>query len=304
MREVSPVRQLRAPTDRALVVFVRPSTEAKSVPAHVVDEQRQYLGSVPAGGHFSVVRNPGPQRFYVYADDEDVVAADLGPGLVYFIEVTPQMGGVKPRFSFRAARRGSDLFPYKAAWVDDTTQYRVDFKSAREAMAGEAAAMARVVKNGEERLEAYQGAEKADHVLAATDGHTSPGVPGRPPRFVAPAVAMQPAQTVPAPVGRPPPRPPATQPQAGPQQPPGFIPEEFPSVAPPGPPPEVKPEAPTVVGDLPRGYPRGSTIRINLKNGQSFTGEVKNETRVDLKIVNSTGTHLFDFEEIASIDRL
>ena len=111
MREVSPVRQLKAPADRALVVFVRPSSGASGVQAHVMDGAGTFLGSAVAGGHFSVVRDPGPQKFVVWSEDEDVLAANLAPGLVYFVEIAPAVGGMRTRFTMRASRRGSHIWP-------------------------------------------------------------------------------------------------------------------------------------------------------------------------------------------------
>lgn len=324
MREVNPVRVLKAPADRALVVFVRPAGGGSKALAHVMDEQGTFLGSVPEGGHFSVVRNPGPQQFVVWSEAEDILVATLAPGLVYFVQIDAETGGSRARFTMRASRRGSNLFPYREAWIEDTTQFRVDLKSAKDAMAEEAPMFKQVLKDAAERLGTYTGAELAAHTLVATDGHSAVGIPGQL-RAVAPVVASAPVPVA-RPVSRPPPRPAAqpygyqtqpTQPQPNHAQPapaqpqpqpvqPGFTPEDFPSPPPPGAPPEVEhdPNASTATIEIPRGWPRGSMVRVTLKNGKVFTGEVKNETRVDLKIVNAQGTHLFDFEEMTSVERV
>lgn len=323
MREVNPVRVLKAPVDRALVVFVRPQTVASKSLAHVMDEQGTFLGSAPAGGHFSVVRNPGPQKFIVWSEAEDVLVATLAPGLVYFVEINVETGGTRERFTMRASRRGSQIFPYREQWLEETTQYRVDLKSAKDAMAEEAPMFKQVLKDAAERLGTYSGAELAAHTLVVTDGHSAVGIPAQARQLTA-AVAPVAQQPAVRPVSRPPPRPAANpqpygyqtqptpqpnyqQPQAQPAQPaPGFMPEEFPTPPPPGAPPEVAhdPNASSAPIEIPRGYPRGSMVRITLKDGKVFTGEVKNETKVDLKIVNPQGTHLFDFDEMASVERI
>lgn len=153
MREVNPVRQLKAPVDRALVVFVRTSTDDAELPAHVMDE-KTFLGTAVAGGHFSVVRPVGRQQFIVFSGNTaDAMVAELAAGLVYFVELAPSQGSGPARILFKTSARGTNIFPFKAEWIEETTQFRVDLQVAKDEMSAETEKRrALVVKDVNERL--------------------------------------------------------------------------------------------------------------------------------------------------------
>ena len=68
-----------------------------------------------------------------------------------------------------------------------------------------------------------------------------------------------------------------------------------------GPPPELLPEP---EGVIKRGYLRGTVVRVKLKNGTVWLGEVVRETKVDLKISVGGSNQLLDFEDMASVEEL
>ena len=305
MREVSPARQLKAPADKSLVVFVRASEDAAELPAHVMDDQAAFLGTAVPGGHFSVVRPVGRQTFIVFTGDQaDALVADLAPGLVYFCELSPSKGAGPARFLFKASARGTNLFPYKEEWIEETTQFRVDPQVAKQTMAAATQKQGeKVVKDANERLRKYVGIELTEHTLAQTDGHSATGIPGTV-RYAAPAPVPVPiALPVATPVGTPA-QPatvvaaPAPAPVAAPAPAPtpGFLPEEFPPPPPPGPPPELAPHK--------RKYAKGTVVRVKLKNGTTWLGEVVRQTKVDLKIIVGGSPQLLDFEDMASVEEL
>jgi len=178
MREVDAKQPLQAPADRALVVFVRSSAFGWAVRAHVMDDQENFLGTAIAGGHFSVLRPPGKQKFVVWSEAADVLVADLAPGLVYFVEVNPAMGLMRARFNFRASHRGTDLFPFKAEYIEGTSRYEVDAQRAKAETADDRDERREMLAAGNEKLREYAGRELAEHTLAPDDGHASVGVPG------------------------------------------------------------------------------------------------------------------------------
>ncbi len=289
MRQVDPVRQLKAPAEESLVVFVRPSFEQSDLAAHVMDDKGQFLGSVVAGAHFSVVRPVGKQQFIVFAGNlADALVADLGAGLVYFVEVTPVMSG-PPRFTLKASARGTNLFPFKEVWLEGTAQYRVDAPAARKEMAGETEKRRdKVVSDANDRLRKYAGPDLTEHTLAQTDGHSKVGTPGKL-RYATPSPLPVPIVVPGSQRGLPPP-PMTTAPVAE-----GFKPEDYPTPAP-GP-------APLLVEDgIRRGYAKGTMVRIKLKDGASWIGEVIRENKTELKISIGNSAQVLFFDEMSNIE--
>src|SRR5947209_1481562 len=84
MVQINPPRRLMAPPDQALVVFVRPSAFAWAVSANVLDESGRFLGDATARGHFAAVVPPGRHLLIIWAENTDVLEAELAPGRIYF----------------------------------------------------------------------------------------------------------------------------------------------------------------------------------------------------------------------------
>ena len=193
MSEIDPARQLKAPADRALMVFVR-GTSDDGKPVQVIDEQATFLGTALPGIHFSVVRPPGRQLFVVSSGTDDVLVADLAPGMVYFVEVSSAAGMI-----CRPSRRGTELWPYKEQMIDETAQFRVDLAAAAEQTKSKLDARRQKVKESKDRLRGYSAAELAARTLAVTDGHVAVGIPGTF-RVVAAPAPLPPPPPVPLPV--------------------------------------------------------------------------------------------------------
>ena len=77
MREVNPVRQLKAPADRALIVFVRPSGDHDELPAHVIDDHEMRITHVLRGDEWIF----GPEASYERVGDVGNVAFPCGSTL-------------------------------------------------------------------------------------------------------------------------------------------------------------------------------------------------------------------------------
>lgn len=283
MREVD-TKQLRAPPDKALVVFVRSAKLGFAIRAHIMDDQTNFLGTAIAGGYFAVARPPGPQKFVVWSEVTDILVADLAPGLVYFVEVVPRMGVMRARFSFRASHRGTDLFPFPKDTIDDATQYTVDQAEAREEM-DDAQERREKLTEAKQELAGMSADALREHTLSPNDGHLEPGLPHNGP------IAM-PAAAVAA--GAPPPPPPAPAY-------PGTAPAAT-AVPPPAPAPAPAPAAPATPGS--RRFGKGAVVRVKLKTGVLWIGEVVTETGQGLLLTVGTNTQMFPFADMETVDAL
>ncbi len=265
MHEVSNERALKAPPDRALVVFVRSSKLGFAIRGHIMDDQANFVGTAIAGGHFAVLRPPGKQKFLIWSETSDVLVADLAPGLVYFVEVNPAMGLMRARFSLKASHRGTDLFPFKKEWIEDTARYVVDEERAKEEMQDEAADRRDRLKDMAERVSEFSASELREHTLSQDDGHLSAGVPGT----VGSAV-------------------------------------NYPSTVPGTPAPAAVAVTPVAAVDpqtgVRRGFAKGALVRVKLKSGVQWLGEVVTETGSGLLVSTGTGTQMFNVADIAAID--
>lgn len=273
MHEVDEARPLRAPSDKALVVFVRSATLGFAIRAHVMDDQANFLGTAIAGGHFAVERPPGPQKFVVWSEVTDILLADLAPGLVYFVEVVPRMGVMRARFSFKAAHRGTDLFPYPKDDLDGTKQYVVDVRAARAEM-DDAEERREKLRDANQELAQMSPEDRPSHTLAPNDGHLAAGQPHDGP-IAMPAVAG---------AGPPPMPPPAA----------GMAPV---AVA-----PAAAPAAPSAPGT--KRFGKGAVVRIKLKTGVQWIGEVVTETGNGLLVTVGTNTQMFAFSDMDAVEAL
>lgn len=266
MKQIDGDRPLVAPPDKALIVFVRSAKLGFAIRAHIMDDQANFLGTAIAGGHFGVTRAPGPQKFIVWSEVTDVLVADLAPGLVYFAEIIPRMGLMRARFSFKAAHRGTDLFPYPKDDLESTTRYQVDAARAREEM-DDAEERREKLKDAKGELTGMSPNELAQHTLVPSDGHLEAGTPGNA------AVAM--AANVPPP----PPPPPGAAPQA-----------------------VATPAAGAAPGQARFG--KGALVRVKLKTGVLWIGEVVTETSQGLLLSVGGTTQMFPFANMESVDAL
>src|SRR5687767_12354043 len=76
MFEVKPARQLAAPPDAALMVFIRPSKMAFGVAGNIIDENGHFMGDAAAKGHFAVPVAPERHTFIIWAENTDALVAD------------------------------------------------------------------------------------------------------------------------------------------------------------------------------------------------------------------------------------
>lgn len=92
----------RPETDKALVVFMRPSNYGGAIQASVYEAsqpQERFIGIVSANTKIAYQAEPGKHLFMVIGENADFVNATLDAGKTYYILVSPRMGMWKARFS-------------------------------------------------------------------------------------------------------------------------------------------------------------------------------------------------------------
>jgi hypothetical protein len=105
MRDVAPEKANYTPKpDKALVVFMRPSSLGFAVQSSVfdvTDGSPVFVAIVSALTKVAHYAEPGERRYMVIGESADFMAANLDSGKVYYSLVTPRFGVWKARFSLR-----------------------------------------------------------------------------------------------------------------------------------------------------------------------------------------------------------
>ena len=124
MRNVAPDEAHYAPKpDKALVVFMRPSSLGFAVQSSVfdvTDNNPEFIAIVSAKKKVAHYAAPGKRRFMVIGESADFMGATLEPGKVYYALVTPRMGLWKARFSLRPVHAAEIPTADFEDWFGDT----------------------------------------------------------------------------------------------------------------------------------------------------------------------------------------
>jgi hypothetical protein len=95
-------------SDKALVVFMRPSTFGGGVQSSVYDTRDEgqdiFAGIVSAKSKVAYYAEPGEHLFMVVGENADFMSAQLDAGKKYYVLVTPRIGLWKARFSLLPIR--------------------------------------------------------------------------------------------------------------------------------------------------------------------------------------------------------
>ena len=116
-----------APTDKAMVVFVRPEKFGKAVWFYVLDKDKNLVTMLKGNEHVAITASPGEHRFHVVSEDAKTIQAELGAGRTYIVHTKPKMGMGQARGIVEAALRGTPSFAESAAWVRDAKPGEPDF---------------------------------------------------------------------------------------------------------------------------------------------------------------------------------
>jgi hypothetical protein len=97
------------PADKAVVVFLRPSTFGFNIQAPVFDVTESpptFVGIVSSTSKIAYASPPGTRRFMVVGESADFMDAEFAGGKTYYALVTPRIGAFKARFSLRPVHAG------------------------------------------------------------------------------------------------------------------------------------------------------------------------------------------------------
>lgn len=111
--------------DQALIVFMRSSFAGKVISASLFDvsgDDTKFIGIMYNGTKVSYDITPGEHTFMVVSESADFMKATVSTGKTYYALVTPRMGAMKARFSFRPLRL-SDLSSADFSKWDSNTYF-------------------------------------------------------------------------------------------------------------------------------------------------------------------------------------
>jgi hypothetical protein len=97
-------------TDKAQVVFMRPSAFGGAIQASLFDvssDETKFIGIVSTGTQISHMVGPGEHVFMVVSEAADFLEANLVGGKTYYAVVTARMGAWKARFSMSPVRNNA-----------------------------------------------------------------------------------------------------------------------------------------------------------------------------------------------------
>ncbi|WP_416638514.1 hypothetical protein [Pseudomonas sp. OHS18] len=98
----------KATADKALVVFMRPSSLGGAVQSSVYDTRAEgndvFAGVVSSKSKVAYLAEPGQHLFMVVSENADFLAANLEAGKRYYVLVAPRMGVWRARFSLLPIR--------------------------------------------------------------------------------------------------------------------------------------------------------------------------------------------------------
>lgn len=113
-----------APDDAsAVVVFVRHSRLGKKISFPIVTEDGQFVANLRGQMHAFVTVPAGHHRFFVIAENAELVELDAMPGRTYVVETRPRMGWGKARVTVEGVRRGTERFTEALEWIRETPAF-------------------------------------------------------------------------------------------------------------------------------------------------------------------------------------
>jgi hypothetical protein len=170
MAESASPRPIMGVGDMATVVFIRPSSYAKSIKTTILDGRGTFLGDSLPESHFAVVLPPGQHVFISWAENTAALQATLAPGRVYYVEVAPKLGVLSARVHLLALSPRAENWDKVGEWLKETKQFVPDSAGGQRSLASRSEDVQERIRRGTEALANYDAEELAERTLRAEDG--------------------------------------------------------------------------------------------------------------------------------------
>lgn len=170
MTELAAPRAPRAASDRATVVFVRPSGYAPGLVVTILDDGGRFIGDALASSYFVHRTAPGEHTFIGWAENTSALSANVEAGKIYFVEVEVKLGALSARSHLKALTPRSERWAERDAWLQDGQELEVDEDGGQAYLDGRREDVEERIRRGREALSLYSPAELAERTLAPNDG--------------------------------------------------------------------------------------------------------------------------------------
>jgi hypothetical protein len=159
-----------APTDAAVVVFIRPTSFSAAIKTTLLDEQGNFVGDSLPTSYFAVNVTPGEHVFIAWAQNTAVLQANLAAGRTYFVEVALTTGLWAPRVDLLPLTPRSEGWSRRGEWLRESSSFAADPQRGRAALAGRKGDVEGQLRRARSVLNDYSAAELARVSLRPDDG--------------------------------------------------------------------------------------------------------------------------------------
>ncbi len=161
---------MQAPPDRALVVFIRPSSYAGGQLFTIIDDQGQFLGDALPSSYFVSPVLPGDHLFVGWAENTCALRASLLPGRTYYVEVAARMGFWSSRLQLLAIKPSVESWAELPEWLADSQPLLVAQQSGQAYVNGRRDDVAERLQSARQIYGEYSAEELAARTLRPEDG--------------------------------------------------------------------------------------------------------------------------------------
>jgi hypothetical protein len=169
MRPIAPPT-LAAKAETATVVFLRPSGFAAGISTTILDDKGRFLGDSLPESYFVSQVPAGEHVFIAWAENTAALRANLMPGKVYYVEVSPKMGALSARMHLLALTSRSESWGELQGWLADSQAMQVDESAGQAYLAERSDDVQDRIQRAREALTEYDADELAERTLSPEDG--------------------------------------------------------------------------------------------------------------------------------------